>query len=78
MRREPVIIINATVALIEAAIILLVSLDILQLSEGDTLKVMAAVLALAEFVKTLLVRKKVTPVADPRDDLGRMLGPEQE
>ncbi|GEM_PF-6100559 len=74
MKREPVAVINAIIALIEAAVALWVILD----SEFDPklgAGLMGVVLALGNVVKILWARNQVTPVVDPRDNQGHQLTP---
>ena len=75
MTLEPVAVVNATVAIVEAAIALAVGFGLHWTPEQVAL-VMAVVVALAALVKTLWARGQVTPVAAPRDNEGRILVPE--
>ena len=77
MRREPVAIINALVAVVEALIALYVGFYDPDWTKEQIATLMAVVIAIAEFFKTLIVRSKVTPIANPRDKEGRRLKPEQ-
>jgi hypothetical protein len=72
---EPVAVVNATVAIVEAAIALAVGFGLSWTPEQVAL-VMAVVVALATLVKTLWARGQVTPVVAPRDNEGRNLVPE--
>jgi hypothetical protein len=72
---EPVAVVNATVAIVEAAIALAVGFGLDWTPEQVAL-VMAVVVALSALVKTLWARGQVTPVASPRDNEGRSLVPE--
>jgi len=72
---EPVAVVNATVAIVEAAIALAVGFGLDWTPEQVAL-VMAVVVALSALVKTLWARGQVTPVANPRDNEGRSLVPE--
>jgi hypothetical protein len=72
---EPVAVVNATVAIVEAAIALAVGFGLAWTPEQVAL-VMAVVVALSALVKTLWARGQVTPVAAPRDNEGRALVPE--
>jgi len=72
---EPVAVVNATVAIVEAAIALAVGFGLHWTPEQVAL-VMAVVVALAALVKTLWARGQVTPVAAPRDNEGHNLVPE--
>jgi hypothetical protein len=72
---EPVAVVNATVAIVEAAIALAVGFGLSWTPEQVAL-VMAVVVALANLVKTLWARGQVTPVVAPRDNEGRNLVPE--
>lgn len=74
MKREPVAIVNAIIAVIEAAIALLVAFG-LDLTKEQVGAIMAFVAAVGGFMGTLIVRPRVTPVADPRDNAGRRLVP---
>ena len=75
MKREPVAIINAIIALIEAGIAVAVGFG-LDWSGEQVALVMAAVVALGTVIKTILVREQVTPLADPRNAQGVRLVPE--
>ena len=75
MTLEPIAVVNATVAIAEAAIALAVGFGLDWTPEQVAL-VMAAVVALAGLVKTLWARGQVTPVNAPRDNEGRRLLPE--
>ncbi len=75
MKREPVAIINAIIALIEAGIAVAVGFG-LDWSGEQVALVMAAVVALGTVIKTVLVREQVTPLADPRNAQGVRLVPE--
>ncbi len=75
MTLEPVAVVNAAVAIVEAAIALAVGFGLDWTPEQVAL-VMAVVVALAALVKTLWARGQVTPVAFPRDNWGRVLVPE--
>jgi hypothetical protein len=72
---EPVAVVNATVAIVEAAIALAVGFGLDWTPEQVAL-VMAVVVAVSALVKTLWARGQVTPVAAPRDNRGRRLLPE--
>ena len=72
MRLEPVAVINATIAIVEAAIALAVSFGLSWSGEQVGL-VMAVVIAVGNLIKTVWARRKVTPIAEPRDDEGRLL-----
>jgi hypothetical protein len=69
---EPVAVVNASVAIVEAAIALAVGFGLEWTPEQVGL-VMAVVVALGTLVKTLWARGQVTPVAAPRDNQGRRL-----
>ena len=75
MTLEPVAAVNATVAILEAAIALAVGFGLDWTPEQVAL-VMAVVVALAALVNTLWARGQVTPVASPRDNQGNRLVPE--
>jgi hypothetical protein len=72
MTLEPVAVVNATVAIVEAAIALAVGFGLDWTAEQVGL-VMAVVVALGTLIKTLWARGQVTPVAAPRDNQGRRL-----
>jgi len=72
---EPVAVVNAAVAIVEAAIALAVGFGLNWTAEQVAL-VMAVVVAVAALVKTLWARGQVTPVLAPRDNEGRSLVPE--
>ena len=75
MTLEPVAVVNAAVAIVEAAIALAVGFGLDWTAEQVAL-VMAVVVAVAALVKTLWARGQVTPVLAPRDNEGRVLVPE--
>ena len=75
MTLEPVAVVNATVAIVEAAIALAVGFGLDWTAEQVAL-VMAVVVAVAALVKTLWARGQVTPVLAPRDNEGNRLVPE--
>lgn len=74
MKREPVAIVNAIIAVIEALIALLVAFG-LDLTAEQVGAIMAFVAAVGGLIGILIVRPRVTPVADPRDKAGRRLVP---
>ena len=74
MTLEPVAVVNATVAIVEAAIALAIGFGLDWTPEQVAL-VMAVVVAVSALVKTLWARGQVTPVAAPRDNEGRILVP---
>ncbi len=74
MGREPVTIVNGIVAVIEAAIALGVAFG-LDLTKEQVGAIMAFVAAVGGLISILIVRPRVTPVADPRDREGRRLVP---
>jgi hypothetical protein len=73
MRLEPVAVVNGTIAIVEAAIALAVGFG-LEWSGEQVGLVMAVVIAVGNLIKTIWARRKVTPVAAPRDNEGRLLG----
>ena len=72
MRLEPVAVVNGTIAIVEAAIALAVSFGLNWSGEQVGL-VLAVVIAIGSLIKTIWARRKVTPVAAPRDNEGRRL-----
>ena len=72
MRLEPVAVVNGTVTIVEAAIALAVSFGLNWSGEQVGLA-MAVVIAVGNLIKTIWARRKVTPVAEPRDNDGRKL-----
>ena len=74
LRREPVLIINAVGAVIEAGLVLGIAFG-LDLSQAHMGAIMAFVVAVGSMITTLLARATVTPVADPRDGENRPLRP---
>jgi hypothetical protein len=72
MTLEPVAVINASVAIIEAAIAIAVGFGLNMTAEQVGL-LMAGVLAVGNLIKTIWARGQVTPVALPRDNEGRRL-----
>jgi hypothetical protein len=77
MRLEPVAVVNGLIAIIEASIALAVGFGLNWSGEQVGL-VMAVVIAVGNFAKTLWARGQVTPVDDPRNNEGRRLTPEQQ
>ncbi len=73
--REPVTIINAITAVIEASITLAIAFG-LELSPAQAGALMAFVVAVGTLIQTVVVRSHVTPVADPRAADGQPLVPE--
>lgn len=71
--REPVAVINAAIALIEVLLAALGAFGILELTPEQIGTVMAVVIAVGTFAKTILARLFVTPVANPHDNQGRKL-----
>ena len=69
---EPVAVVNGSVAIVEASIALAVSFGLNWSGEQVGL-VMAAVIAIGNLLKTIWARRKVTPVAAPRDNEGKAL-----
>ena len=77
MRPEPVAVINAVIAAIEAGIALAAGFNLFGI-DWDAQKlalVMALVVALGAVAKTLLVRNQVTPISDPKSAAGVPLVP---
>jgi uncharacterized membrane protein YkgB len=74
MKREPVAIVSAIIAVIETLIALLVAFG-LKLTGEQVGAIMAFVTAVGGLISILIVRPRVTPVADPRDNEGRRLVP---
>ena len=72
MTLEPVAVVNASVAIIEAAIAIAVGFGLNMTAEQVGL-LMAGVLAVGNLIKTIWARGQVTPVALPRDNEGRAL-----
>lgn len=62
MKREPVAVINASVAVIEALIALYVGFYDPNWSKEQVATLMAVVIAIAELIKTIIVRRKVIPL----------------
>lgn len=74
MTLEPIAVVNATIAIVEAAIALALGFG-LEWTPQQVALVMGVVVALANLLKTLWARSQVTPVAAPRDNEGRRLVP---
>lgn len=72
MTLEPVAVVNAGVAIIEAAIALAVGFG-LSLTAEQVGLLMAGVVAIGNLIKTIWARGQVTPVALPRDNEGRAM-----
>lgn len=73
--REPVVLINSITACIEAIILLCVAFG-LNWTPEQIAALMTVVVALGTVAKTILVRSRVTPLSDPRDNNGNLLTPE--
>jgi hypothetical protein len=73
---EPVAVITAVIALVSAIVALLPMFGV-ALTAEQIGGIMAVVVALGSVVSTLLVRSQVTPVANPRDNQGERLVPEE-
>lgn len=74
LRREPVTVITAITALVEAGIVLAVVFG-LPLSPEQVSAIMTFIVAVGTVVNILVVRTRVTPIADPRDNEGHSLVP---
>lgn len=74
MTLEPVAIINSLITIVEASIALAVAFG-LEWNNKQVAVVMAVVVAVGNFVKTIWARGQVTPVAAPRDNKGTTLVP---
>ena len=72
MKREPVAIITAIVAVIEAGIALILAFGI-QLTNEQIGAIFAFVAAVGGVIEILIIRPQVTPIADPRDNDGNTL-----
>lgn len=72
--REPVAIINAIITVVQAIIgaVVLFGVD---WTPEQVAGVLAVVVAVGEALKTLWARSQVTPVSNPRDNMGRPLAP---
>ncbi len=68
-------IVNAIITVIEAGVALLVAFG-LDLTPEQVGAIMAFVVAVGGLISTLILRTRLTPVADPRDREGRRLVPE--
>lgn len=75
MGREPLVVINASIILIETFIALFISFGVFQLSTEQVGSIMAFVNAIAGVINAVWGRSQVTPVASPRDNHGNPLGP---
>lgn len=72
MKREPVFIINAFIAFVEAVIALAIGFG-WDLEDHLVALLMAVIIAVGNIVKTLWSRNQVTPVSDPRNNEGHQL-----
>lgn len=77
MNREPLFNTAAIVAVVSAALALLVSFG-LGIDPGQVQAILTFVTVAAPFVVAYLARKKVTPVADPKNNDGNALTPDTE
>lgn len=75
MNREPLFSTATLVAVVSAALALLVSFG-LGIDPTQVQAILTFVTVVAPFVVAYFVRKKVTPVADPKDNEGNSLTPD--
>lgn len=79
MNREPVLKWGAVVGLVNAIVLLLVSLGVIILDAEQIGAIETFVIAVGAFLVPLILayfpRAKVTPLFDPRDNRGTPLGP---
>lgn len=76
MTREPLAISAAVVAAVGGIINLVVAFGV-KLSDDQVGAINTAVTLVSALLIVLLVRPKVTPTADPQDDAGQPLTPEE-
>lgn len=72
LRREPVIVINSAITVLEAGLALCIAFG-LTLSPDQKGAIIAFIVASGNLAAMLLARSQVTPVADPRDNQGNSL-----
>lgn len=71
--REPVVLINSFIGVIEAFVPLAMMLGLISLTPEQKSALMMLVVAIGDFLAVILTRNEVTPVADPRDMAGEPL-----
>lgn len=77
MKVEPVALTNGLITLIEASLAMAVGFGLDWTAEQVGL-VMAVVVAVGNLITTFWVRSQVTPVANPRNNVGQPLVPESK
>lgn len=73
-KREPVVVTNLLLALLQSLLTLLTVFGLIAFTADQTKAVMMFVGVLAAFVNATFVRHQVTPIATPRDRNGSPLG----
>jgi hypothetical protein len=71
--REPVAVTSALFAVIQAGITLMTVFGLVTLTPEQLAAILGFVTVLFALYNSVVVRGKVTPVADPRDDQGQSL-----
>ena len=61
-KREPVVVINSVVAVVESAIIFLIAAGFVEMSKEAEVALIALVLAVGTMLQTLFSRQRVSPV----------------
>lgn len=72
LRREPVIVVNSVITILEASLALGIAFG-LTLSPEQKGAIIALVVAIGNLAAMLIARSQVTPSADPRDNQGNPL-----
>ena len=75
-QREPAVLINAIIAVVEAGITMLVAFG-LQLEPAQQGAIMTFVITVGALLSTVLIRSRVTPLTDPRNNDGVPLTPQR-
>lgn len=73
IEREPVVTAAAIAGLVAAALTMLVSLGVIDLSPEQQAAILAFVAAAVPIAAALWARQQVTPLVDPKDDEGERL-----
>lgn len=75
MNTEPVLTAQSITALISAGLVMLVALGVIQLDDAQQGAIMAFAIAAVNILFAVWARARVTPLANPRNNLGQPLEP---
>ena len=73
LNNEPVVTINAIVAVITTIISALVTTGVLHVSQDQQSQLVGIIVAVGAFIATFVSRSLVTPVTNPKDNEGNTL-----